>query len=107
MTPNLTAMPDLPETAPAEVPLPTVAVLARFRSDADDAVSAESDVVGRIAPVREMYDDVAVERREDDGSFWVVARFVTVSGDAHTAGLGGHETLTAAGVDVDEVWVQP
>jgi len=107
MTPNLTAMPDLQETSPAEVPLPTVAVLARFRSDASDAVSAVSDVVARIAPVREMYDDVVVERREDDGSFWVVARFVTVSVDAHTAVLGVHETLTSAGLDVDEVWVQP
>ncbi len=51
------------------------------------------------------YDEVSVERREDDGSFWVVARFVTVSVDAHTAVLGVHESLAAAAVPVDEVWV--
>jgi hypothetical protein len=33
-----------------------------------------------------------------------VARFVTVSVDAHTAVVGVHETLTTEGVAPDEVW---
>jgi hypothetical protein len=36
----------------------------------------------------------------------VVASFVTVSVDAHTAVLGVHDSLSAAGVPVDEVWVR-
>jgi hypothetical protein len=106
MTTKLTALSDLEQASPGEVPLPTVPVLARFRSTAPDAAAAVTDVVGRIAPVREMHDDIVVERREDDGSFWVVARFVTVSVDTHTAVLGVHDTLVSAGLEVDEVWVQ-
>ena len=103
-TPSLTAVPDLDETLPAEVALPTFPVLARFRSEADDAAAAVEDVVQRLEAVRGLFDEALVERREDDGSFWVVARFVTVSVDAHTAVLGVYETLTAAGVAPDEVW---
>jgi hypothetical protein len=104
MSLDLDALHELDETQPAEVALPTVPVLARFRSDATDVQAAVADVVERLAPVRGMYDDVLVERQEDDGSFWVVARFVTVSVDAHTAVLGVHQTLVAAGVGADEVW---
>lgn len=103
-TPSITIVADLDETLPAEVALPTVRVLARFRSGAADAASAVTDVVERLEPVRGLFDEAVVERREDDGSFWVVARFVTVSVDVHTAVLGVHETLVAAGVAADEVW---
>lgn len=96
----------LDETAPVEVTLPTFTVLARLRSAARDEPAALADVTGRLAPVSGLFDDVAVERREDDGSWWVVASFVTVSVDAHTAVLGVHESLSAAGVPVDEVWAR-
>lgn len=98
---------DLDEAAPADVALPTFPVLARLRSTAPDEAAALTDVRGRLAPVAGLYDDVEVERREEDGSFWVVARFVTVSVDAHTAVLGVHESLATGGVPVDEVWVRP
>lgn len=103
-TSPLNTAPELDETLPAEVTLPTVPVLARFRSDAGDAESAVADVVQRLEPVRGLFDEAVVERREDDDSFWVVARFVTVSVDVHTAVLGVHGTLTEAGVAPDEVW---
>lgn len=97
----------LDESGPGEVALPTFPVLARLRSLAPDEAAALADARGRLEPVAGMYDDVSVERREDDGSYWVVARFVTVSVDAHTAVLGVHESLAAAAVPVDEVWVAP
>ena len=97
-------VPELDETLPAEVALPTVPVLARFRSEAGDEDAAVADVVQRLEPVRGLFDEAYVERREDDGSFWVVARFVTVSVDVHTAVLGVHGTLTEAGVAPGEVW---
>lgn len=103
-TPSIAAVPDLDETLPAEVALPTVPVLARFRSDAAEAADAVADVLARLEPVRGLFDEAFVERREDDGSFWVVARFVTVSVDVHTAVVGVHDTLTSAGVTPDEVW---
>ena len=104
MTTDPTGVLDLDETLPAEVALPTVQVLARLRSEAADEPAALADVRDRLAPVRGLFDDVQVERREDDGSFWIVARFVTVSVDAHTAVVGVHETLQSSGVAVDEVW---
>ncbi|CAN5297006.1 hypothetical protein BH24ACT10_BH24ACT10_09280 [soil metagenome] len=97
----------LDESGPGEVALPTYPVLARFRSAAPDEAQALADARRQLAPVAGMYDDVEVERREDDGSFWVVARFVTVSVDAQTAVLGVHDSLAAAAVPVDEVWVAP
>jgi hypothetical protein len=96
----------LDEAAPVEVALPTFGVLARLRSTAADEPAAVAEVTGRLAPVAGLFDDVTVERREDDGSWWVVASFVTVSVDAHTAVLGVHDSLSAAGVPVDEVWVR-
>jgi hypothetical protein len=107
MTLDLDPVQDLDETQPAEVTLPTVPVLARLRSDAPDARAAVADVGRRLEPVRGLYDEVVVERQEDDGSFWVVARFVTVSVDVHTAVAGVHETLSTAGVGADEVWAAP
>lgn len=104
-TPSLAAVPDLDETLPAEVALPTFPVLARFRSDECEPAAAVADVVGRLEPVRGLYDEAFVERREDDGSHFVVARFVTVSVDVHTAVVGVHDTLTSGGVVPDEVWI--
>ncbi|MDQ3503697.1 MAG: hypothetical protein M3486_08800 [Actinomycetota bacterium] len=97
----------LEESAAVEVALPTFAVLARLRSTAADSAAAIADVIAQVAPAAGLYDDVVIERQEDDGSFWVVVRFVTVSVDAHTAVLGVHETLTGEGVAVDEVWALP
>ena len=104
MTLPMDALGELDEAAPAEVALPTVPVLARLRSDAPDAGAALADVTARLMPAHGAYDEVWIERREDDGSFWVVARFVTVSIDVHTAVIGVHETLQQAGIAVDEVW---
>ena len=89
-----------------DIVLLTVPVLARLRSEAPDEEAAVVDVTRRLAGVRGLYDEAFVERREDDGSFWVVARFVTVSVDVHTAVVGVHETLKAAGVAADEVWAR-
>lgn len=100
------AVSELLETDASEVPLPTFPVLARLKSSTADSAGALADVSGRLAPARGLYDEVRVERQEDDGSFWVLARFVTVSVDAHTAVLGVHESLVEAGVAVDEVWVE-
>ena len=94
----------LDETEPVEVALPTFTVLARLRSEAADEGAAVADVTAQLTPVAGLFDEVAVERGEDDGSWWVVASFVTVSVDAHTAVLGVHESLSAAGIPVDEVW---
>ena len=87
-----------------DVVLETVLVLARMRSDAPDEDAAVADVRRRLDPVRGLFDDIVVERREDDGYFWVVARFVTVSTDVHTAVVGVHETLREARITADEVW---
>jgi hypothetical protein len=95
----------LDESAPVDVALPTFPVLARMRSAAADESAAVAEVTARLAPVAGLFHEVAVERREDDGSWWVVASFVTVSVDAHTAVLGVHESLSTAGIPVDEVWV--
>jgi hypothetical protein len=107
MDPGADAVLELDESAPAEVALPTVPVLARVRSEAPNETTALAEVTRRLAPTRGLFDQVRVERREDDGSFWVVARFVTVSVDVHTAVVGVHETLQRAGVEVDEVWAEP
>ena len=107
MSLDTAALQEIDAMLPAEVALPTVPVLARLRSTATDADAAVADVRARLAPVRGLYQDVLLERQEDDGSCWVVVRFVTVSVDVHTAVLGVHETLSAAGLPVDEVWAQP
>ena len=103
MTPDPTTAQVLDEL-PADVVLRTVPVLARLRSHAPDERAAVADVTARLEPVRGLYDEVLVERQEDDGSFFVVGRFVTVSVDVHTAVVGVAETLAGAGVPVDEVW---
>ena len=103
MTPDVTTVQALDEL-PLEPVLQTVPVLVRLRSTAPDARAAVADATARLAPVRGLYDEVLVERQEEDGSFFVVGRFVTVSVDVHTAVVGVAETLAGAGIAVDEVW---
>ena len=103
MTPDATTAQALDEL-PAEPVLTTVPVLVRLHSVAVDERAAVADATARLAPVRDLHGEVVVERQEDDGSFFVVSRFVTVSVDVHTAVVGVAETLAAAGITVDEVW---
>lgn len=90
-----------------EVSLPTFVVLARFAEAGADAEQAEASVRARLTAARGLFDDVSVERREDDGTWLFEVRFVVVSVDAHTAVTGVSETLTRAGLSPDEVWVAP
>jgi len=89
-----------------DVALATYAILARFRETAETEESAVEQVVDRLSSAAEPHDLVTVERREEDGSWLVVARFVTVSVDAHTAVAGVHDDLHAAGLQPDEVWAE-
>ncbi len=89
-----------------DVALPTYPILARFRETADTESDAVEQVVARLSSAAEPHDTVTVERREDDGTWLVVARFVTVSVDAHTAVAGVHDDLHAAGLAPDEVWAE-
>ena len=87
------------------VVLPTFRVLARFRSTASDERAAVAEVTDRLDPVRGMYDEVYLERTEDDGTLLVLASFVTVAVEAHEAVVAVHDTLREAGVALDEAWV--
>ena len=89
-----------------DVALPTYPILARFRETADTEAEAVEQVVERLSSAAEPHDAVTIERREDDGTWLVVARFVTVSVDAHTAVAGVHDDLHAAGLSPDEVWAE-
>lgn len=95
-------MNNAPDTA--EVALPTFAILARFRERATTAREAIASVEARLTAAQEPFHHVDVERQEDDDNWMVVARFVLVSVDGHTAVVGLHETLMAAGLAPDEVW---
>lgn len=90
-----------------DVTLPTFVVLARFAEAADSAEQAEKSVRARLTAARGLFDDVLVERREDDGTWLLEVRFVVVSVEAQTAVAGVSETLTAARLSPDEVWVAP
>ena len=92
------------ETGGVETVLPTFVVLARFRESAGNEQDAVDAVRRRLAGAAEPFDDVFVERQEDDGSWMVVARFVVVSVDSHTGVAGVHDSLRTAGFAVDEVW---
>ena len=83
--------------------LPTFVVLARFASTAPDAEGAVRDVVRRLREADEPFQEVTLERTDGD-TFLVVARFVLVSIDVHTAVGGLTSSLTEAGVVPDEVW---
>lgn len=98
---------DLPldDLGPDDVGLPTFVVLARFAEAADSAEQAERSVRERLTATRGLFDDVAVERREDDGTWLLEVRFVVVSLDPQTAVTGVCETLAAARLSPDEVWV--
>lgn len=89
-----------------DVALPTYAILARFRESAASADDAVDAVTSRLADCGERFDQVTLERADDDGTWLVVARFVTVSVDAHTAVAGIHEDLHSAGLAPDEVWAE-
>ena len=95
------------DSGDGEVALPTFVVLARFAEAAGTAEQAEASVRSRLAAARGLFDDVRVERREDDGTWLLEVRFVVVSLDGHTAVEGVSETLTSAGLAPDEVWVAP
>ncbi len=94
-------------TLEEDVNLPTFVVLARLAGAGESAEQAEASVRSRLTAARGLFDDVAVERREDDGTWLFEVRFVVVSIDAHTAVTGVSETLVAAGLSPDEVWVAP
>ena len=87
-----------------EVALPTFEVLARFFQAAPDEQAAVDAVRAQVVDARGLYDDVLVERREPDGTWAVLVRFVVVSVDSGTAVRGVHEVLHEAGLPVDEVW---
>jgi hypothetical protein len=83
--------------------LPTFVVVARFRRAAADGAAAERALRQELADAQ--YDDVQVERADDDGTWLLRGRFVVVSIDGHTALTGVHETLHDAGTEVEEVWL--
>lgn len=89
-----------------DAPLPTFATLARFRESAATEDEAVASVNRSIVDAGVSCDGVSLERRDDDGSWLVTARIVTVSIDAHTAVGGVVADLEAAGLAPDEVWVQ-
>ncbi len=91
-------------TGGVETVLPTFVVLARFRQSAASEQEAVDTVRRQLTGADEPFDDVFVERAEQDGSWMVVARFVVVSVDAHTGVAGVHDSLRDAGLAVDEVW---
>ena len=91
-------------TGGVETVLPTFVVLARFRQSAPIEREAVDAVRRQLTAAGEPFDDVLVERQEDDGSWMVLARFVVVSVDAHTGVAGVHDSLREAGLAVDEVW---
>jgi len=93
-------------TEPDDVVLPTYAVLARFRQGATDADAAVRAVVTALTDAEEPFHEVEVERQEDAGTWMVVARFVVVSLDPHTAASGVSDTLQLAGLLPDEVWCE-
>ncbi|MCU1593564.1 MAG: hypothetical protein JWO12_956 [Frankiales bacterium] len=88
-----------------DVPLPTYSVMARFASDCGTREEAEREVAERLTAAKEPFQDIGVERQEDSGVWLITARFVLVSVDGHTAVVGLHETLGAAGLHPDEVWL--
>lgn len=93
-------------TAPdtGDLVLPTFAILARFRVQADTEREAVETVVARLTAAQEPFHEVTAEPREPDGSWLVDVRFVLVSVDGHTAVVGLDETLREAGTAPVEVW---
>jgi hypothetical protein len=85
--------------------LPTYALMARFRLEGSDPVAAPRHVVERLTAAEMPFHEVEVERTEPDGTVLVVVRFVEASVDGSTAVAGLYDTLRAAELDPDEVWV--
>jgi hypothetical protein len=85
--------------------LPTYSVLARFCETAASGDEAIRGLVTRLSGHQEPFHEVVVERQESDTQWMVVARFVVVSIDGQTAVGGVSETLSAAGLEPDEVWL--
>lgn len=88
-----------------DIVLPTFVVLARLRSGPDEE-QALTQTRGTLEPVADLYDQLVVERTEDDGTVLVLARFVTVAIDAHEAVNAVHATLRENHITVDEAWVE-
>ena len=88
-----------------EIVLPTYAVLARFRQEALDGEEAIRLVAARLTAADEPFQEVLVERQDGPRTWMVMARFVVVSIDNHTAVVGVAETLALSGLRPDEVWV--
>jgi len=84
--------------------LPTYAVFARFNVTAPSEREAIERVVEQLTAHEEPFHEISAERQEPDGTWMIVARFVLVSVDGHTAVLGLDETLREAGLLPDEVW---
>ncbi len=95
------------EPEPDESALPTFVVNARFAETAPTEQQAAAALRQRLAGAHGLFDDVRVERREDDGTWLLEARFVVVSVDAPTAVTGVSATLAQAGAEADEVWIDP
>lgn len=89
---------------PDEAVLASYEVLARFPTIAGTEQEAVATLRSRLEPERGQYDDVTVERREPDGTWMVLARFVVATVDAEAAVAGVHAELTGAGLTPDEVW---
>jgi hypothetical protein len=105
MTPtaDLAAIPEL--DAQTEPVLPTFALFARFPVRAESEREAIDAVVTQLTAAEEPFHEIELERRDPDGTWLVVVRFVTVSVDGHTAVVGLDETLRSAGLAPDEVWL--
>lgn len=88
-----------------DAPLPTYALLARFRVEQADEPAAVGAVRGQLRAAEEPFDDITVEREEAPGVYYVMARFVLASVDGETAVRGLFETLRGADLDPDEVWL--
>jgi hypothetical protein len=85
--------------------LPSFAVQARFRREAESAEEAESRVREELAPARDLFEDARVEPQEPDGRWAVDVRFVVASVDGERAVNGVHAALQEVGLRPDEVWV--
>jgi hypothetical protein len=98
-SPDLAAIDDLEETV-----LPTYELYARFPVQAATEREAIDALVTQLTAAHEPFHEIEAEREDPAGTWLVVARFVIVSVDGHTAVLGLDETLRGAGLAPDEVW---
>ena len=85
--------------------LPTYALLARFRVEADSPDAAVRLAVAALTLAQEPFHEVAVERDDGAGVYFVVARFVLASVDGETVLAGLYATLREAALAPDEVWL--